>query len=62
MYIQAIPEADADTYNVDIFDVTRVVPHGDYPLVEVGKMVLNRLPQNFFAEVRHVNACECYDS
>ncbi len=42
---------DAANYRFDIFDVTKVWPHGDYPPMEVGKMVLNRNPQNYFAEV-----------
>jgi hypothetical protein len=28
---------------VDIFDVSKVVPHGDYPLIEVGRLVLNKV-------------------
>lgn len=33
------------------FDVTKVWPHAEYPLQEVGRMVLNRNPTNYFAEV-----------
>jgi len=46
-----MPEADGAKYKWNIFDVTKVWPHADYPLIEVGKMVLNRNPDNYFAEV-----------
>ena len=42
---------DADTYRFDPFDVTKVWSQKDYPLIEVGRMVLNRNPENYFAEV-----------
>lgn len=51
VYVQIMPEADAETYSIHPFDLTKVWPHGDYPLIEVGVMELNRNPQNFFAEV-----------
>ncbi|KAF9088927.1 hypothetical protein BGX29_012311 [Mortierella sp. GBA35] len=47
-------EEDAANYRWNIFDVTKVWPHRDYPLRKIGKMVLNRNPQNFFAEVEQV--------
>jgi catalase len=50
-YAQIMPEADAVKYKWNIFDVTKVWPHGDYPLIPVGKMVLNRNPENYFADV-----------
>ena len=40
-----------NTYRFDPFDVTKVWSHKDYPLIEVGRMVLNRNPENYFAEV-----------
>jgi catalase len=46
-----MPEAEGESYKYDIFDVTKVWPHKDYPLHEVGKLVLNRNPENWFAEV-----------
>ena len=49
--VQVMPEADAARYRVNPFDLTKVWPHGDYPLIEVGRMTLNRLPDNCFAEV-----------
>jgi len=45
-----MPEADAANYKWNIFDVTKVWPQADYPLIPVGKMVLNRNPENYFAE------------
>jgi len=51
LYVQIMPLEDADTYKVDPFDVTKVWSHEDYPLIEVGKMVLNKNPENYFAEV-----------
>jgi catalase len=49
--IQIMPEKEADTYHINPFDLTKVWPHGDYPLVEVGELVLDRNPENYFAEV-----------
>lgn len=49
-YAQVMPVADAENYKWNVFDVTKVWPHSDYPLIPVGKLVLNRNPQNYFAE------------
>jgi catalase len=51
MYIQAMREADADKTPYNPFDLTKVWPHKDYPLIEVGVLELNRNPQNYFAEI-----------
>ena len=51
VYVQIMPPEDAKTYKFDPFDVTKVWYHADYPLIPVGKMVLNKNPENFFAEV-----------
>ncbi|MFC1486641.1 catalase [Thermoproteota archaeon] len=51
LQIQIMPVKDAETYRFDVFDVTKVWPHEDYPVIEIGKMVLNRNPNNYFAEV-----------
>ena len=51
MQIQVMPEADAATYAIHPFDVTKVWPHKDYPRIEVGEVVLNRNPQNYFSDV-----------
>src|ERR1700723_179944 len=49
--IQVMPEAEAATYPINPFDLTKVWPHADYPLIEVGEMTLDRNPKNYFAEV-----------
>ena len=49
--VQIMPEKDAETYAINPFDLTKVWPHKDYPLIEVGVMELNRNPENYFAEV-----------
>jgi len=49
--VQIMPLADAATYRFNPFDLTKVWPHADYPLQEVGKLVLNRNPDSYFAEV-----------
>ena len=51
MYVQVMPELDADSYHVHPFDLTKVWPKKDYPLIEVGVFELNRNPENFFADV-----------
>ena len=51
LYVQVMPELDAEKTAYNPFDLTKVWPHQDYPLVEVGVMELNRNPQNYFAEV-----------
>ena len=50
-YVQIMPEREGLGYRFDIFDVTKVWPHSDYPLIPVGKIILNRNPENYFAEV-----------
>jgi catalase len=49
--IQVMPEADADNYHVNPFDLTKVWPHADYPLIDVGVLELNRNPENYFQEI-----------
>ena len=49
--VQVMPWADAADYRFNPFDLTKVWPQGDYPLIEVGRLVLDRNPENFFAEV-----------
>jgi catalase len=48
--IQAVPEAEADRLDFDILDATKLIPEEVVPLVPIGKMVLDRWPDNFFAE------------
>ncbi|MGH8886263.1 MAG: catalase [Egibacteraceae bacterium] len=49
--MQIMPLEDAPTYRFNPFDLTKVWPHGDYPPITIGRLVLNRNPENFFAEV-----------
>ncbi len=51
MYVQVMPEASAETSPYHPFDLTKVWPHKDYPLIEVGEFELNRNSANFFADV-----------
>jgi catalase len=51
LYIQVMPEREAGSYHLNPFDLTKVWPHRDYPLIEVGTIELNRNPANVFAEV-----------
>jgi len=49
--VQIMPEKDASKVPYHPFDLTKVWPHKDYPLIEVGVWELNRNPENFFADV-----------
>jgi catalase len=51
VYVQIMTPEQVDKYRFDSFDITKVWPHGDAPLMPVGRMVLNRNPENYFAEV-----------
>lgn len=49
--VQIMPFEQAADYRFNPFDLTKVWPHSDFPPIEVGRMVLDRNPENFFAEV-----------
>jgi catalase len=49
--MQIMPFEDAATYRFNPFDLTKVWPHRDYPPITVGRLVLDRNPENFFAEI-----------
>jgi catalase len=49
--MQIMPFDDARTYRFNPFDLTKVWPHGDYPLVEVGRMTLNRNLTDYHTEM-----------
>ncbi|MEV6394404.1 catalase [Streptomyces sp. NPDC051907] len=51
LYVQVMPAAEAADYRFNPFDLTKVWPHADYPLQRVGRLVLDRNPENVFAEV-----------
>ncbi|MDR6967743.1 catalase [Flavobacterium arsenatis] len=51
MKIQVMTEAESKTYHINPFDLTKVWPHGDYPLIDVGVIELNKNPDNYFQDV-----------
>ncbi|KAM6358919.1 catalase isoform 2-T3 [Alca torda] len=53
-YIQVMTFEEAEQFPFNPFDLTKIWPHGDYPLIPVGKLVLNRNPVNYFAEVEQM--------
>ncbi|KAH9210004.1 catalase-like domain-containing protein [Leptodontidium sp. 2 PMI_412] len=50
-YLQVMKPEEAETYRWNIFDMTKVWPHKDYPLRPFGKLTLDRNPQNYFADI-----------
>ncbi|GAB4392731.1 MAG: catalase [Gammaproteobacteria bacterium] len=52
--VQIMPEKDANKTSYNPFDLTKVWPHGDYPLHDVGILELNRNPENYFSEIEQV--------
>jgi catalase len=52
--MQIMPFDDAAHYHVNPFDVTKVWAHADYPPITIGRLVLNRNPENQFTEVEQV--------
>lgn len=52
--VQLIPYKAGFDYKYDIFDVTKVVSHHDYPLIEIGEFTLNENPKNYFDEVEEI--------
>ncbi|TYZ66059.1 hypothetical protein PybrP1_002980 [[Pythium] brassicae (nom. inval.)] len=54
MYVQVMTPQEAEAAAVNPFDVTKVWSHKDFPLLEVGRLVLNRNPQNYFAEIEQL--------
>lgn len=51
MKVQIMTEAESRTYHINPFDLTKVWPHGDYPLIDVGVIELNKNPDNYFQDV-----------
>ena len=52
--IQVLDPADAEKFRWNIFDVTKIWPHSEVPLREVGKLTLNRNPENYFAQIEQL--------
>ncbi|MCE9555489.1 MAG: catalase [Planctomycetes bacterium] len=55
--VQAVDEKQAEKLDFDILDATKIIPEEVIPLRPLGKMVLNRMPSNFFAETEQVAFC-----
>ena len=55
LHVQLMPLTDAADYRFNPFDLTKVWPHGDYPLIKVGRMVLDRNPENYFAQIEQAS-------
>ena len=51
LFVQVMPEKEAASTPYNPFDLTKVWPHGDYPLIEVGIMEINRNAENYFAQI-----------
>lgn len=51
LYMQIMPFKDAETYRFNPFDLTKVWPHKDYPLIEVGRLTLDRNPTDYHTEI-----------
>ncbi|XP_055602219.1 catalase-like [Uranotaenia lowii] len=54
LYIQVMTFEEAEKVAFNPFDVTKVWPHADYPLIQVGRMTLDRNPANYFAEIEQL--------
>jgi catalase len=51
VFVQVMDPSEAENYRWNIFDMTKVWPHTDFPLKKIGKMTLNRNPGNYFADI-----------
>lgn len=58
--VQVIEEADAERYSFDILDPTKLIPEELVPVRPIGRMVLDRNPDNFFAETEQVAFCAAH--
>src|SRR5688572_15545163 len=55
--VQIITEEQAEAFSFDVLDATKIVPEELVPVIPVGRLVLNRNPDNFFAETEQVAFC-----
>jgi catalase len=58
--VQIFTEKQAEKFSFDILDATKIIPEELVPLLPVGRMVLNRNPDNFFAETEQVAFCTAH--
>ena len=54
MYIQVMTFEQAENWKFNPFDLTKIWNHGEFPLQPVGKLVFNKNPRNYFAEVEQI--------
>jgi catalase len=55
--VQILTAEEGLNYHWDIFDITKVWPHAEVPPIKIGKLMLNRNPVNYFAEVEQAAFC-----
>ncbi|MES2756069.1 MAG: catalase [Pseudomonadota bacterium] len=60
LQLQVFTEEQAEAFEFDVLDPTKIIPEEMVPLITVGKMVLNRNPDNFFAETEQVAFCTAH--
>ncbi|MDB5935673.1 MAG: catalase [Massilia sp.] len=60
LQLQVFTEEQAEAFEFDVLDATKIIPEEMVPLIPVGKMVLNRNPDNFFAETEQVAFCTAH--
>eukprot|EP00731_Ephydatia_muelleri_P022009 Em0014g600a len=60
LFLQVMTFEQAEKFRLNPFDLTKVWPHSEYPLIPVGKLVLNRNPKNYFAEVEQIAFCPAH--
>ena len=58
--VQVFSEEDAERFSFDVLDATKLIPEEMVPLTPIGKMVLNRNPDNFFSETEQVAFCTAH--
>ncbi|KZN84695.1 Catalase [Penicillium chrysogenum] len=51
VYVQLMSPEEAEKYEVNIFDMTKVWSHKDFPLQQIGRLTMNRNPRNYFADI-----------
>ncbi len=55
--VQLVPEEDEHRFGFDLLDATKIIPEEEVPLRPIGRMTLNRNPENFFAETEQIAFC-----
>lgn len=51
IFVQVMDPAEAERYRINIFDMTKVWPHADFPLRQIGRLTINTNPRNYFADI-----------